>query len=61
MKQFIRDQVTWPQAFPAAEYADRRRQVRKALQAAGLDAIYVTAPADLPWLTGYDMIWYHSR
>ncbi|MEX1107574.1 MAG: aminopeptidase P family N-terminal domain-containing protein, partial [Dongiaceae bacterium] len=61
MKQFIREQVTWPQPFPAAEYADRRRRVRAALQAAGLDAILVTAPANITWLTGYDMIWYHLK
>lgn len=61
MKQFIRDQVTWPQPFPATEYADRRRRVREALQKAGLDAIIVTTPANITWLTGYDMIWYHTR
>ncbi|MDZ4736975.1 MAG: Xaa-Pro peptidase family protein [Rhodospirillaceae bacterium] len=61
MKQFIREQVTWPQPFPAEEYADRRRRVRAALQAAGLDAILVTAPANITWLTGYDMIWYHLK
>ena len=47
MKQFIRDQVTWPQAFPAEEYADRRRRVRDALKEAGLDAILVTTPANI--------------
>lgn len=60
MKQFIRDQVVWPQPFPPAEYADRRRRVRDALKEAGLDAILVTAPANITWLTGYDMIWYHQ-
>jgi Xaa-Pro dipeptidase len=59
MQPFIRDQVTWPQPFPAEEYAARRRRVRAALDAAGLDAIFVTTPANITWLTGYDMIWYH--
>ena len=61
MKSYLRKQVDWPQAFPAREYAERRQKVRTALSAKGLDAIYVTTPANLTYLTGYDMIWYHSR
>ena len=61
MLEQIRAQIDWPQAFPPEEYAARRAQVRKVLQAKGLDAIYVNLPADLLWLTGYDMIWYHYR
>lgn len=61
MQDYLRRQVDWPQAFPAEEYADRRRKVREALSAKGLDAIYVTTPANLTYLTGYDMIWYHAR
>ena len=61
MKSYLRKQVDWPQAFPAREYAERRQKVRAALSAKGLDAIYVTTPANLTYLTGYDMIWYHSR
>ena len=61
MQRYLRDQIDWPQAFPAEEYATRLDRVRTALGAAGLDAIYVTVPADLTWLTGYDMIWYHLR
>ena len=61
MQHYLRDQIDWPQAFPAEEYATRLDRVRTALRAAGLDAIYVTVPADLTWLTGYDMIWYHLR
>jgi Xaa-Pro aminopeptidase len=59
MKTYLRDQVDWPQAFPAEEYADRRARVCKALAAAGLDAIYITAPGNITWLTGYDMIDFH--
>ena len=61
MKSYLRKQVDWPQAFPAREYAERRQKVRAALSAKGIDAIYVTTPANLTYLTGYDMIWYHTR
>ena len=61
MQQQLRKQIDWPQAFPHEEYVERRTKVRKALQAAGLDAIYVTLPGDLAWLSGYDMIWFHYR
>ena len=36
-------------------------KVRGALADQGIDAIYVTIPADITYLTGYDMIWYHLR
>lgn len=61
MLEQIRAQIDWPQPFPPEEYAARRAQVRKVLQAKGFDAIYVNLPADLLWLSGYDMIWYHYR
>ena len=59
MKEYLRQQVDWQQPFPPAEYARRRTQVRGALIGAQLDALYVTTPADLTWLTGYDMIYYN--
>ena len=59
MQTYLRNQIDWPQAFPAEEYAERRAKVCRALADAGLDAIYVTTPANITWLTGYDMIWYH--
>ena len=59
MKDYLRQQVDWEQPFPAEEYADRRKRLRQALADHGYDAIYVTNPADLTWLTNYDMIWYH--
>ena len=59
MKTYLRDQVDWPQAFPAEEYAARRAKVCAALAEANLDAIYITAPANITWLTGYDMIDFH--
>ena len=61
MQSYLRAQIDWPQPFPPSEYAERRRKVRAALSTKGLDAIYVTTPANLTYLTGYDMIWYHSR
>ena len=61
MQSYLRDQVDWPQPFPAEEYAARRERVRGALAEAGLDAIYVTAPPNITWLTGYDMIWYNLQ
>lgn len=61
MKTYLRRQVDWPQAFPPEEYAERRKKVRDALAKRKLDAIYVTTPANLTYLLGYDMIWYHLR
>jgi Xaa-Pro dipeptidase len=61
LQDYLKDQVDWPQPFPAEEYAARRARVRQALTEASLDAIYVTAPASITWLTGYDMIWYHLQ
>jgi len=53
--------IDWPQAFPPQEYAERRRALRRALAGAGCDALYVTTPAHLIYLTGYDMVWHHLR
>jgi len=61
MQQYLREQVDWPQAFPEREYAERVGKVRAALAVNGLDAIYVTHPANLTYLTAYDMIWNHLR
>jgi Xaa-Pro aminopeptidase len=61
MQEYLRAQVDWPQAFPTAEYAARVGKVRAALVAEGLDAIYVTSPANLTYLTGYDVVWNHLR
>lgn len=61
MKSYLRKQIDWPQPFPAEEYAARRKNVRDALVARNIDALYVTTPANLTYLLGYDMIWYHLR
>ncbi|TFH88519.1 aminopeptidase P family protein [Billgrantia azerbaijanica] len=39
--------------FPPAEFATRRERVRRAMGAAGLEALLLTDPADLFYLTGY--------
>lgn len=61
MQPHLREQIDWTQPFPPEEYAERRARVRQALGEADLDAIYVTTPANITWLTGYDMIWYHLQ
>lgn len=40
--------------FSAAEYDRRLNLTRKAMQDAGLDAVFVTDPSNQAWLTGYD-------
>ena len=61
MQTYLRDQIDWKQPFPPEEYAARRAKVRDALSAENLDAILVTTPANITWLTGYDMVWYHLQ
>lgn len=40
--------------FSAAEYARRIAKTRKAMQKAGIEALFVTDPSNQAWLTGYD-------
>ncbi|GGK21991.1 ectoine hydrolase DoeA [Salinarimonas ramus] len=40
--------------FSRAEYAARLAKTRKAMAARGLDALIVTDPSNMAWLTGYD-------
>ena len=40
--------------FSAAEYDRRLTLTRKAMQKAGLDAVFITDPSNQAWLTGYD-------
>lgn len=40
--------------FSPAEYARRIARARAAMEAAGLDAVFVTDPSNQAWLTGYD-------
>ncbi|THH35878.1 M24 family metallopeptidase [Aliishimia ponticola] len=47
--------MTYAQApFSTAEYSRRLDLVRAAMEAADLDAIFVTDPSNQAWLTGYD-------
>jgi Xaa-Pro aminopeptidase len=39
--------------FPLAEFESRREAVRQAMQAAGFEALLLTDPADIYYLTGY--------
>ncbi len=41
-------------AFDPAEYADRIRRTRDAMQAGGVDLLVVSDPSNMAWLTGYD-------
>ncbi|MDQ2094621.1 M24 family metallopeptidase [Rhodalgimonas zhirmunskyi] len=41
-------------AFSQGEYDRRIAKTRRAMEAAGLDAIFVTDPSNMAWLTGYD-------
>jgi ectoine hydrolase len=40
--------------FSRQEYADRLRKARAEMDRRGLDAIFVTDPSNMAWLTGYD-------
>ncbi len=40
--------------FRPAEYADRLTRTRAAMAARGLEALFVTDPSNMAWLTGYD-------
>jgi ectoine hydrolase len=40
--------------FTTAEYLTRIAKTRTAMQEAGLDAIFVTDPSNMSWLSGYD-------
>ena len=47
--------------FSVAEYQGRRERVRALMEARGIDVLYVTSPANLYYLTGYEAIWYPNR
>lgn len=40
--------------FSPAEYSDRLTKTRAEMAARGLDAVFVTDPSNMAWLTGYD-------
>jgi Xaa-Pro aminopeptidase len=47
--------------FSVVEYRERRERVRAAMESRGIDILYVTSPANLYYLTGYEAIWYPNR
>ena len=47
--------------FPVEEYRARARRVREEMARRGIDVLYVTSPANLCYLTGFESIWYPPR
>lgn len=47
--------------FSPDEYEKRRENVRSLMRSQGIDLLYVTQPANLLYLTGYEAIWYPNR
>src|SRR4030088_1235022 len=47
--------------FSIEEYRDRHARVRAAMTVRGIELLYVTSPANLFYLTGYEAIWYPNR
>lgn len=48
-------------AFSTDEFRERRKRVRTLMESRGIDILYVTSPANLFYLTGYEAIWYPNR
>ncbi|NND41790.1 MAG: ectoine hydrolase DoeA, partial [Silicimonas sp.] len=46
--------TTYEKNFTTDEYQRRIGKTRKAMSAKGLDAIFVSDPSNMSWLTGYD-------
>jgi Xaa-Pro aminopeptidase len=61
MNDRVRPQLPERLPFSVAEYRDRHARVRAAMEERGLDLLYVTSPANLFYLTGYEAIWYPNR
>jgi Xaa-Pro aminopeptidase len=57
----LRPQVPDRLPFSVAEYRDRHTRVRTVMTTRGIDLLYVTSPANLFYLTGYEAIWYPNR
>ncbi len=47
--------------FPPDEYRGRAARVRDEMARRGVDVLYVTSPANLCYLTGFESIWYPPR
>ena len=47
--------------FPISEYRDRAERVRARMREREVDVLFVTSPANLCYLTGFESIWYPPR
>jgi Xaa-Pro aminopeptidase len=47
--------------FPLAEYRDRARRVRDEMARREVDVLYITSPANMCYLTGFQSVWYPPR
>jgi Xaa-Pro aminopeptidase len=47
--------------FSVEEYRDRARRVRARMRERDIDVLFVTSPANLCYLTGFESIWYPPR
>lgn len=48
----------WEVPFSSEEYKARLARTRAEMRRVGIDTLYVTSPANLTYLTGYDSRWY---
>lgn len=48
-------------AFPISEYRARHERLRAAMEKAGLDMVFLSAPESICWLTGYQAEWYQGQ
>ena len=60
-KNHIRPSIPKHLPFAVEEYRERIEKVRVAMAQRGIDVLYVTSPANLYYLTGYQAIWYPNR
>jgi Xaa-Pro aminopeptidase len=47
--------------FPETEYVAREARVREAMSERGVDVLYLTSPANIVYVTGYEAVWYPWR
>ncbi len=47
--------------FPVEEYRGRAERVRARMRERGVDVLFVTSPANLCYLTGFESVWYPPR
>lgn len=47
--------------FPLAEYKNRLNKIRKSMQEAEIDLLYVTEPENLFYISGYNVTWFRGN